>query len=201
MSSLEKVSPGIRPLFFSQKIAANEPEKKMPSTAAKATTLSPVEHDTFSVRHERACCSSAGTSASPALEGRDVRCSTRCCARPHPPADPEARRSALATALNHRQAQKNRKNWAHSETATKKSQKGKNKSGQSGQDLSIAFSLSAKRQGNGRVTNIQNWERPVSFKINKQKNPSPSHKQLVSHLSTKEITALLVPVLPVLYRN
>jgi len=42
ISSLEKVNPGIRPLFFSQNIAANEPEKKMPSTAAKATTLSPV---------------------------------------------------------------------------------------------------------------------------------------------------------------
>lgn len=41
MSSLEKVSPGIRPLFFNQNIAANEPEKKIPSTAAKATTLSP----------------------------------------------------------------------------------------------------------------------------------------------------------------
>lgn len=41
MSSLEKVSPGIRPLFFSQNIAAKDPEKKIPSTAAKATTLSP----------------------------------------------------------------------------------------------------------------------------------------------------------------
>lgn len=41
MSSLEKVSPGIRPLFFSQKIAAKEPEKNIPSTAAKATTRSP----------------------------------------------------------------------------------------------------------------------------------------------------------------
>jgi len=28
-------------LFFSQKIAAKEPEKKIPSTAANATTLSP----------------------------------------------------------------------------------------------------------------------------------------------------------------
>ena len=28
-------------LFFSQKMAANEPEKKIPSTAAKATILSP----------------------------------------------------------------------------------------------------------------------------------------------------------------
>lgn len=31
----------------------------MPSTAAKATTLSPVEHNTFSVRHERVYCQSA----------------------------------------------------------------------------------------------------------------------------------------------
>lgn len=36
-----KVSPGMRPLFFSQKMDAKLPEKKMPSTAAKATTLSP----------------------------------------------------------------------------------------------------------------------------------------------------------------
>lgn len=41
MSSLEKVSPGMSPLFFSQKIEAKDPEKKIPSTAAKATTLSP----------------------------------------------------------------------------------------------------------------------------------------------------------------
>lgn len=41
MSSLEKVRPGIRPLFFSQKMEAKDPEKKMPSTAAKATTRSP----------------------------------------------------------------------------------------------------------------------------------------------------------------
>jgi hypothetical protein len=37
---LEKVSPGISDLFLSQKIAQKEPEKKMPSTAAKATSLS-----------------------------------------------------------------------------------------------------------------------------------------------------------------
>lgn len=41
MSSLLKVKPGIKPRFFSQKIAAKLPEKKMPSTAAKATTRSP----------------------------------------------------------------------------------------------------------------------------------------------------------------
>ncbi len=45
ISSLEKVSPGISPLFFSQKIEAKDPEKKIPSTAAKATTLSPENND------------------------------------------------------------------------------------------------------------------------------------------------------------
>jgi len=42
ISSLEKVRPGMSPLFFSQKMAAKDPEKKMPSTAANATTRSPV---------------------------------------------------------------------------------------------------------------------------------------------------------------
>ena len=41
MSSLEKVRPGMRPRFLSQKMAAKEPEKKMPSTAAKAMRRSP----------------------------------------------------------------------------------------------------------------------------------------------------------------
>ena len=40
ISSFEKVSPGIRPRFFIQKIAQKLPEKKMPSTHAKATSLS-----------------------------------------------------------------------------------------------------------------------------------------------------------------
>jgi len=40
INSLEKVSPGMRPLFFIQKIAQNDPEKKIPSTAANATNLS-----------------------------------------------------------------------------------------------------------------------------------------------------------------
>lgn len=53
MSSLEKVSPGINPLFFSQKIEAKEPEKKMPSTAAKATTRSPVTRKWMLVSHGR----------------------------------------------------------------------------------------------------------------------------------------------------
>lgn len=37
---MEKHRPGIRPLFLSQKMAQNDPEKKMPSTAAKATMRS-----------------------------------------------------------------------------------------------------------------------------------------------------------------
>lgn len=40
MSSLECVNPGINPRFFSQKIEANDPLKKIPSTAAKAMSLS-----------------------------------------------------------------------------------------------------------------------------------------------------------------
>ena len=38
MSSLENVSPGMRPRFFSQKIAQKLPLKKIPSTQANATT-------------------------------------------------------------------------------------------------------------------------------------------------------------------
>ena len=41
MNSLDWQSPGIRPFFLIQNIEANEPEKKIPSTAANATTLSP----------------------------------------------------------------------------------------------------------------------------------------------------------------
>lgn len=41
MSSLLKVKPGMRPLFFIQKIEAKLPEKKIPSTAANATMRSP----------------------------------------------------------------------------------------------------------------------------------------------------------------
>ena len=39
ISSFENVSPGISDLFLSQNIAQNEPEKKIPSTAANATNL------------------------------------------------------------------------------------------------------------------------------------------------------------------
>src|SRR6266480_2535431 len=37
INSLEKVKPGMRPRFLSQKMEAKAPLKKMPSTAAKAT--------------------------------------------------------------------------------------------------------------------------------------------------------------------
>lgn len=53
MSSLEKVSPGINPLFFSQKIDAKEPEKKIPSTAAKATTRSPIKKRLIVISHRK----------------------------------------------------------------------------------------------------------------------------------------------------
>ena len=40
INSFEKVSPGINPLFLSQKMEQNDPEKKIPSTAAKAINRS-----------------------------------------------------------------------------------------------------------------------------------------------------------------
>jgi len=40
ISSFEKVRPGINPRFLIQKIAQNDPEKKIPSMAAKATRRS-----------------------------------------------------------------------------------------------------------------------------------------------------------------
>ena len=40
INSLAKLKPGINPRFFSQKIEQKLPEKKMPSTAAKATKRS-----------------------------------------------------------------------------------------------------------------------------------------------------------------
>lgn len=40
INSFENDNPGINPLFLSQKIEAKDPEKKMPSTQAKATNLS-----------------------------------------------------------------------------------------------------------------------------------------------------------------
>lgn len=49
ISSLLKVNPGMRPRFFSQKIEAKLPEKKMPSTAAKATMRSPKVADLLAI--------------------------------------------------------------------------------------------------------------------------------------------------------
>jgi len=40
INSFENVSPGISPRFFNQKIEQKAPEKKIPSIAAKATSLS-----------------------------------------------------------------------------------------------------------------------------------------------------------------
>src|ERR1700742_806722 len=47
INSFEKVKPGIRPLFLSQKIEQNEPEKNTPSTIANATSLSAKESELF----------------------------------------------------------------------------------------------------------------------------------------------------------
>lgn len=41
INSFENVNPGILERFLSQKMDANDPEKKIPSTAAKATSRSP----------------------------------------------------------------------------------------------------------------------------------------------------------------
>ena len=49
----EKVNPGMRPRFLSQKLEAKDPEKKIPSTAAKATRRSP-KTDFSSLIHLRA---------------------------------------------------------------------------------------------------------------------------------------------------
>ena len=40
ISSLENIKPGMRPRFLRQKIEAKDPEKKIPSTAVKATRRS-----------------------------------------------------------------------------------------------------------------------------------------------------------------
>ena len=53
INSLENVRPGMRPRFLSQKIEAKDPEKKMPSTAAKAMRRS-ANVDRVSVIHLRA---------------------------------------------------------------------------------------------------------------------------------------------------
>lgn len=52
MSSFENVSPGMSPRFLSQKMAQKEPEKKIPSTTAKAISRSAKRFD--SVIHRSA---------------------------------------------------------------------------------------------------------------------------------------------------
>ena len=49
MSSLEKHNPGMTPRCFNQKIAANEDEKNMPSTAAKVIKRTPNDSDLLSI--------------------------------------------------------------------------------------------------------------------------------------------------------
>lgn len=53
MSSLENVRPGMSPRFLSQNTDANAPEKKMPSTAANATSRSE-KHESSDEIHLRA---------------------------------------------------------------------------------------------------------------------------------------------------
>ena len=45
INSFEKVKPGIKPRFFNQNIEQNAPEKKIPSTAAKAISRSANESE------------------------------------------------------------------------------------------------------------------------------------------------------------
>lgn len=52
INSLENVSPGIKLRFFIQKIEQNEPEKKIPSIAANATSLS--ANESLALIHLRA---------------------------------------------------------------------------------------------------------------------------------------------------
>lgn len=62
ISSLEKQRPGIKPRFLSQKIEQKEPEKKIPSTAAKATRRSAKVALRLSVQRKAHCalCITAG---------------------------------------------------------------------------------------------------------------------------------------------
>src|SRR5210317_1788675 len=55
ISSFEKQRPGMSPLFLSQKIAQNEPEKNIPSTHANANRRSAKERD-FASNHFIAHC-------------------------------------------------------------------------------------------------------------------------------------------------
>ena len=55
MSSLEKVRPGIRPRFFSQKRAQKEPLKGMPSTAKAANRSHGSSTDIHCTAHRAFC--------------------------------------------------------------------------------------------------------------------------------------------------
>ena len=61
INSLEKANPGIKPLFFNQKIEQNDPEKKIPSTAANAINLSANESDSIHLRAQSAFFLTDGT--------------------------------------------------------------------------------------------------------------------------------------------
>jgi hypothetical protein len=72
MSSFENVRPGIRPRFLSQKIAQNEPEKKMPSTHANATRRCAKLrslHAGGGHRHGVRCGSALGARGAPRMQG------------------------------------------------------------------------------------------------------------------------------------
>ncbi|AKU37468.1 ORF_053L [Scale drop disease virus] len=74
INSFENVNPGIKPRFFNQNMAANDPEKKMPSTTANATSRSPKESFEFiHLRAQSALCLIAGT-VSIALNNRCFSC-------------------------------------------------------------------------------------------------------------------------------
>ena len=59
MSSFEKVRPGISPRFLSQKMEQKEPEKKMPSTTAKAMRRSAKHLDSEIQRTAQLACGAA----------------------------------------------------------------------------------------------------------------------------------------------
>lgn len=83
ISSLLNVNPGITPLFFSQKIAAKEPEKKMPSTAAKAMIRS-AKDESSSLIHRIAQSALRFTHGivSTALKRKSLQNNTRQCCFP-----------------------------------------------------------------------------------------------------------------------
>ena len=59
INSLEKVNPGIKPLFFNQNIAAKLPEKNMPSTHANATSRTRKGYRVNDLKHQATLTSSS----------------------------------------------------------------------------------------------------------------------------------------------